>query len=100
MYQFIRNVTPRNAAAVPAALQFANDITGYLNGTYGINLKCGIRLFGPPVLFWEFETESVDKAIGLNGKLMQDREYLKMLDRAKDLWVAGTMEDMIVSLSG
>jgi hypothetical protein len=97
MFQFIRNATPRNGASIPVALRFAAEVTGYLNKTYGTHLRFGIRIFGKPQLFWEMETESVDKLTALNAKLMQDREYAKMLENADDLFVDGSLEDTIVS---
>ena len=100
MFQFIRNVIPKNGALVPAALQFAADVSAHVNKTYAINLRYGIQLFGPPRVDWEFESDSLDKMSALNAKLMQDREYLKMLDRAKELWVEGSLVDTIVSFAG
>jgi hypothetical protein len=99
MFQFIRNVTPVSASAIPAAMQYGAEVTGYLNRTYGVNVRYGIRMFGPPVIFWEFETDSVDGITVLYGKLAQDREFIKMSDRAKDLWIPGSLDDMIISLA-
>jgi hypothetical protein len=100
MYQFIRTVTPKHGAAVPAAVQFAAEVTGYLNKTYALNLRHGIQLFGNSQVYWEFEIDSLDKAAALNGKLLKDREYLGMLERVKDLWVDGSLEDSIVFIAG
>ncbi|HET7825492.1 MAG TPA: hypothetical protein VFK90_09160 [Anaeromyxobacter sp.] len=97
MFQFVRKVTPKNGAAVPGALAFAAEVTGYLNKAYGIDIKFGIQLFGPPQLFWQFETDSIDKMTMLNAKLMQDRAYLALLQQAKDLWLDGSLEDAVVS---
>jgi hypothetical protein len=99
MFQFIRTATPKHAAAVPAAMQFAVEVTGYLNKTYALNLRQGIRLFGNSQVYWEFEVDSLDKVAILNGKLAKDREYLAMLDRAKDLWLEGSMEDGVIAFT-
>ena len=100
MFQFIRTATPKNGGSVAPALQFAAEVTGFVNKRYGIGLRFGIRLFGNSDLFWQFEIDSVDKITALNAKLMQDREYLALLDRAKELWVDGSMQDTIVASLG
>ena len=100
MYQFIRTIEAKNAAAIPAALQFAAEVTAYVNKTYSLGLHCGIEMFSSATLHWFFQTDSLDKISALNSKLMKDREYAAILDKAKDLWVEGTFKDTIVALAG
>jgi hypothetical protein len=100
MFQFIRTATPKNGGSIAPALQFAAEVTGFVNKRYGIGLRFGIRLFGGSDLYWQFDTDSIDQITVLNAKLMQDREYLALLDRAKDLWVDGSLQDAIVSNLG
>lgn len=100
MFQFIRTVDAKNAAMIPAALQFAGEVTTYLKKTYALDLKYGVAMFSGATLHWFFQTDSLDKISALNAKLMQDREYGAMLVKAKDLWVDGSFKDTIVNLVG
>ena len=100
MFQFIRTVEAKNAAMIPAALQFAGEVTSYLKKTYALDLKYGVSMFSGATLHWFFQTDSVDKITALNAKLMQDREYAAMLVKAKDLWVDGSFRDTLVNLVG
>lgn len=100
MFRFIRTVEAKNAAMLPAALQFAGEITSYVNKTYGLNLQYGLEVFSGAVLHWQFQTDSLDKVTALHAKLLQDREYGALLSKAKDLWVDGTFKDTVVSIVG
>ena len=99
MFQLIRTVQAKNAAYIPAALQFAGEVTAYVNKTYSLNLKHGVELFSGATLHWHFQADSLDKISALNAKLMQDREYLAILNKAKDFWVEGSFRDCLVSMS-
>ncbi len=100
MFQLIRTVEAKNAAALPAALQFAAEATAYVNKTYALNVQYGVESFAGAVLHWHLQTDSIDKLTALNAKLMQDREYGALLMKAKDLWVDGTFKDTVVNLLG
>ncbi len=100
MYQFIRTVDARNAALLPAALEFAGNVTAYLKKAYALDLKYGVSMFSGATLHWIFQTDSLDKISALHAKLLQDREYGAMLVKAKDLWVDGSFKDTIVNLVG
>ena len=97
MFRFTRTTTTRNAADMPAAIQFGTEVCGYLNKTYSLNLKFGVELFGGATCHWHFDTDSLDKINALNGKLMQDRQYLGLLEKVKDIWVEGSLKDTIVN---
>ena len=97
MFRFMRIATAKNAATIPAALQFGAEVTSYLNRRYSLNMKCGAELFGAPRIHWHFESDSLDKLQQLNVKLMQDREYLGMLEKYKDAWADGSMKDTIIT---
>ncbi len=100
MFQLIRTVQAKNAAMLPAALQFAAEVTRYVNKTYGTNVQYGVEAFSGAVLHWHFQAESLDQMTALDAKLLQDREYASLLGNAKDLWVDGTFKDTIVNLLG
>jgi len=99
-YRFIRTATVKTGANAPAALQWAGEATAYLNKTYSLNLKYGMELFGSANVHWHFDTDSLDKASGINAKMMQDREYVGMLEKGKALWLEGSLRDTIVTIVG
>lgn len=100
MYHFIRTVTVKLAVDYPAALQFAGAVSAYLNKTYSLNMKFGIETFGTSNIHWHFDTDSLDKISAVNTKLMQDQEYLGLLEKAKGLWVEGSLKDTLVRIVG
>lgn len=98
MFRFARCVTVRNAADVPAAVQFATEITGYVNKRHSLNMKFGVEHFGAPCVHWYFDNESLDRLTRVNAELLKDRDYVGMLDRVKGLWLDGSLKDTIVEL--
>ena len=97
MYSFNRVVALHNAAVMPKAMGFALELTGYLNKTYGLNMRCGAQMFGTANMHWHFDFDSLDKIAEINARLSEDKTYWGMLDKAKDYWLPGSMEDTIVS---
>ena len=65
-----------------------------------MNMKTGVQLFGGARLYWYFDAESLDKMTQLNATMMQDREYIQMLDKVRDHLVDGSLKDTIVTLIG
>ena len=100
MFHFERKVIVKHAADLPAATQFAVEVTSHFNKRYSMNMKAGVQLFGDPALCWDFDAESLDKLTQLHTSLMQDREYIQMLDKVKDRLVDGSLKDTIVTLIG
>jgi hypothetical protein len=100
MFLFMRTVEAKNAAMLPAALQFAAEVTTYVNKTYALGVKYGVEVFSGATLHWHFETDSLDKITAIHAKLMQDREYGALLMKGKDLWVDGTFKDTILTIAG
>ncbi len=98
MFLFIRTVQFNTSASAPAAVQFGRDAAAYLNKKYAVGAQYGVEAFSEPRLYVLFQTESVDKLVALNGKLMQDPEWLGILNKAKDLWVDGSLKDRLVQL--
>ncbi|MBV8124330.1 MAG: hypothetical protein JOY60_11295 [Burkholderiaceae bacterium] len=99
-YRFIRTATVKTGAAMPNALRFASEVTAYMNKRYSLNMKFGAELFGASKLHWHFDTDSLDKIQQLNAQLMEDREYLGLLDKYKDAWVDGSIKDTLVTVLG
>jgi hypothetical protein len=100
MYRFMRTATVKNAAHLPAAIQFGAELNGYLNKTYNINLRVGVEMFGGATLHWQLDAESLDSMNTLNTKMLQDQQYIGMLEKMKDIWVDGTLKDTIVAMLG
>ncbi len=100
MYRFIRTVRPRTTANLAPGLQWAGEVTAYINKTYALNLKFGAELFGKGRIHWHFDTDSLDKITALNAKMMQDRDYQALLDKGKALWLEGSNKDSIIIVVG
>jgi len=100
MYRFTRSIAVKEASRFPAAVQFTTELCGYLDKTYGLKLKFGIELFGSAQLHRHLDAESMDALHAINAKLLQDRQYIAMLDKVKDLFVEGSLKDTIISLLG
>jgi hypothetical protein len=98
MFRFTRVATLKNAVYLPAAVQFGIDTCGYLNKAYGLNLSFGVEMFGGPMLHWQFDTESLDAISALTAKMLQDRQYLGMLEKVKDIWLEGALKDTVTQL--
>ncbi len=100
MYRFIRTVTFKTGADQAASLKFAGEVTAYLNKTYARDIKYGTELFRLGKIHWHLDADSLDELTALNAKMMQDREYQGLLDKAKAFWVEGAMEDTVVFIAG
>ncbi|HEX7375107.1 MAG TPA: hypothetical protein VF277_09035 [Steroidobacteraceae bacterium] len=99
MYRFERKITVRNVADMPAAMQFASDVTDYLNKNYGLQMKYGAEGFDKHRVHWFYDFDSADKSAALGTKLLQDQQYVGLLNKAKDLWLDGSLEDTFVNLA-
>ena len=100
MYRFIRTATVKTGASQPPGLQFAGEVTAYVNKAYALNMKYGTELFGECKIHWHFDIDSLDKGTAIAAKLMQDREYAGMLEKSKGLWLEGSLKDTIVTIVG
>lgn len=98
MYRFIRTVTVKLAVNMPAALQFCNEVASHLNKSYNLDMKTGVEMFAGTKVYWFSEARTLDEMSQLNAKLMQDRGYWEILEKAKHLWVEGSMRDTIVNI--
>jgi len=99
MFRFERTVSVKHAAEVPAAVQFASEVTSYLNKRHDLNMKFGVELFGEPRIHWYYDFESLDDSAKLDASLLKDGEYEKMLKKSEDLWIDRSTHDTIVRLS-
>ncbi len=99
MFRFERTATVKHAAEVPAAVQFASDVTDYLNKRHHLDMKFGVELFGSPRIHWYYDLESLDASAKLDAALLRDADYEKMLKKTEGLWLEQSMHDTIVRLS-
>lgn len=100
MYRFIRTVTVKTAANTPAAVQWAGEAAAYLNKACALNMKFGIEIFGAGKIHWYADTDSLDKLTAINAKMMQDREYIGLLEKGRGLWLEGALKDTVVAIVG
>ena len=99
MFRFERKSTVKHAGEVPAAVQFATEVTSYLNKRYDLGMKFGVELFGEPRIHWYYDFESLDDSAKLNASLLKDNEYENLLKKSEDLWIEQGVHDTIVRLS-
>jgi hypothetical protein len=100
MYRFIRTARPRTTAHLAPAMEWAGEVTAHVNRSYSLNLKFGMELFGKGRIHWHFDADSLDKITAINAKMMQDRDYLGLLEKGKALWLEGSYRDSIVIIVG
>jgi hypothetical protein len=100
MFRFERRAAVIHAADMPAAVQFAGEVSSYLNKRHSLNMKVGVELFGTGTIHWYYDLESLDKSVQLNATLLQDRDYIEMVNKARGLFVDGSFRDTIVTLLG
>lgn len=99
MFRFERCATVKTAADLPAAAQFAAEVTAYLNKRHSLNMKFGVEIFGDARIHWYFDAESLDKMAQVAAALMKDSDYLQMLDKVRSIWIEGSLKDTSVSLA-
>ncbi len=99
MYRFIRTATVKNAALLPAALAFASQVTAHINASYSLKMRFGAEQFGGATIHWHFDAESLDQMQQLNNSLMEDRDYLALLDKYKETWLDGSLQDTLIRLA-
>jgi hypothetical protein len=99
MYRFIRSARIGNAARMPAALQFAAEVTSYLNKHYVLNMKLGVGTLDQAIIQWHFELDSADELVMLNEKLAEDQDYSALVEKYKDNWFAKSLNDTLVTIA-
>jgi hypothetical protein len=97
VYRVMRTLRA-NAGEIPIALQWAADLTAYVNKNYPLSVQFGAE-FGSNNIQWHWEIDSLDRLQQLNLKLLKDREYWAFMQKAKGLFVEGTMKDTILSIA-
>ncbi len=100
MIRFTRHATLKNASYVPKALGWATEFNAYFNDNYDVELHFGMELFGANRLFWYADVDEVATLEEINMKIMQDTDYWGMIEKGKEFWVDGSLQDEVVKLVG
>lgn len=95
MYRYTRTATVKNGADVQRAMAIAGEITAYVNKLVDIDLQCGIELFNGNRIHWSADFPSLAVFEQKFAKLMADDDYFALIGRARELWVDGTLQDVI-----
>jgi hypothetical protein len=97
-YRFVRTAVVKVAADAPAALQFGREVCAHLNRKHGLAIRCGVEVFDKARIHWYSDADSLEKFSAVFADMMQDREYLAMVEKSRALWVEGTLKDNVVAL--
>ena len=65
MFRFERRAAVKHVADMPAAVQFAAEVTAYLNKRHSLNMKVGVELFSTGSIHWYYDLESLDKSVAV-----------------------------------
>ena len=61
-------------------------------------MKFGAEGFNKGRVHWFYDFDSADKSAALGQALLKDLEYNALSNRAKGLWLDGSLEDTFVNL--
>ncbi len=94
MYVSSRILSTTSAAAMPQGIKLVSDTLGYLNSTYGTDLRAGIMVGGDPsVIGVTGRYESLADYQALQATLMGDTEFSSALQMGSHLF--GDVQDTI-----
>jgi len=91
MVYFLRSATIAPGKLV-SAMSFAREVAAHIKAKMGIGVTVGTSIGGANRIGWFVEYENLAK---IQTKLMQDQEYLQMVTKAGDSFVAGSLHDEI-----
>ena len=100
MYRVLRTWKVRDGTDFPVAIQWAAEVTSYVNRIHSMNLKFGFEMFGPATIHWHWDSDSIDEIHEFNAKLLQDREYWGLVNKAKGYFLDGSWKDTLVGFPG
>lgn len=83
MYLFTRTVRVKNAAAMAAAIRFANEVCAHVNKAYPVKMRFGVEVFGHTRIDWFMDLDSVDQSLAMNQKILMDPNYESRWAKAK-----------------
>jgi hypothetical protein len=90
----------RSASIAPGkfgdAMAFAKKVAAYLEKQTAVQMQVLVPVAGNPHrVAWSAEYPSLAAMEELNGKLMADQKYAKLLSTGKELFIAGSLNDTI-----
>jgi hypothetical protein len=91
----------RTAVAVPGkgaeAMAFAAEVAEYFTTTFGVEVTWGMEIGGTyGRLHWFVDYDDLAQFEAVNLRGMGDHEYVGMLARGEQLFLAGQAEDTLV----
>jgi hypothetical protein len=95
MISFVRvaGVAPGKTAA---AIEFAHEVAAYMKSAYGVDLEV-LRPVGgnPQRIAWSARYKDLAALEAVSQKSLVDKKYWKIVGKAADTFVAGSMHDTI-----
>lgn len=88
----------RTAAIAPGkfmgAIAFAKEVSAYFKQRHGRDVSVALPIGGNPNrIGWAASYESLGDLETVMGKMMADPEYLEMIRKAADNFIAGSIHD-------
>ena len=84
------------ATKVPQAIQWAKEITEYVNAKHGAQTSVYVDSFGDhPTIRWFADVESLAVLEQKFGQIMTDQGYWQVIAKAADLFIEGSIEDTV-----
>ncbi len=94
MVRFQRSVVP-TIGKFPEAVEFAKQITNYIKGKYKTDTSVYTRSDG--TLYWITNYEDFDAFGRIRTQIVTDKEYWSMVKKASNLFVEGSVEDILLT---
>ena len=94
MLRFQRSLVP-TIGRFPEAVTFAKQISTYVNGKYKIDVHVYARSDG--TLYWITDYDDYNAFGKVRAQIVSDTEYWGMVKKAENLFVEGTLEDIVLT---
>lgn len=112
LFRFTRSVQIRMPQNILVAVQFAQQVKLYVNELLKklpeykeaalqfpiADFQIGMELFGKQRVYWQLDVHDLNIVAALDHQLLLDEDYQLMLQQVAEIWIPGTMEDIIVQL--
>ena len=94
MVRFQRSLVPM-IGKFPEAVEFAKQITNYVKGKYKTDTRVYTQSDG--TLYWITNYEDFDAFGRIRTQIVTDKEYWSMVEKASNLFVEGSVEDILLT---
>ncbi len=96
MVRWVRSGRAR-AGKMSQAVQWAKEITEYINKKYGVSVSAYANEFGEiDTIGWFVDYANLDSIEKLRSELILDREYMKKVSPVAELFVEGSFCDTVM----